>query len=51
MDNYYTSSRLFLSLYDKKVGACATFRTNRKYYPKELVVSASSVERGYTDHR
>ena len=38
------SPHLFLSLYEKKVGACATIRTNRKY---ELVVSASSVERGY----
>ena len=51
MDNYYTSPRLFLSLYDKKVGACGTVRTNCKYYPKDLVVSPSSVERGYMDHR
>ena len=30
------------------MGACGTIRTNRKY---ELVASASSVEKGYTDHR
>ena len=43
MVNYHTSPCPFLSLYDKKVGACGTIRTNRKYYPKELVVSSSSV--------
>ena len=51
MDNYYSSPQLFLSLYDKNVGACGTVRPNRKYYPKDLVVSASSVDRGFTDYR
>ena len=51
MDNYYTNSRLFLNLYDKSVGACGTARTNRKYYPKDLIVRSSSVERGYYDYR
>ena len=30
MDNYYSSPQLFLSLYDKNVGACGTVRPNRK---------------------
>ena len=51
MDNYYTSPCLFLTLYDKGVGDCGTVRANRKHYPKELVVAASSVPRGYMDHR
>ena len=51
MDNCYTSPRLFLTLYDKGVGACATARTNRKYYPKDLVVAVTSVPKGYMDHR
>ena len=33
------------------IGACGTVRPNRKYYPKDLVVSASSVDRGFTDYR
>ena len=51
MDNYYTSPHLFLILYDKNIGACGTMRTNRKYYPKDLTISPSSVERGNSDHR
>lgn len=51
MDNYYTSPHLFLTLYDKNIGACGTIRTNRKYYPKDLTISPSSVDRGYSDHR
>ena len=51
MDNYYTNPRLFLSLYNKSVGACGTAGTNRKYYPKDLIVRSSSVERGYYDYR
>ena len=46
MDNYYSSPHLFLSLYDKSVGACGTIRTKRKYYPKYLIVSACSVKEG-----
>ena len=33
------------------MGACSTIRTNGIFYPKDLVVSASSVERGYLNHR
>ena len=43
MDNFYTSSQLFLDLYDQVVNACGTVRTNKKYYPK--------VERGYYDYK
>ena len=51
MDNYYTSPWLFLDLYDKGVNACGTVRTNRKYYPQDLVVKATQVERGHYDYR
>ena len=53
MDNYYTSPILFLTLYDKKVPACGTARTSRKFYPDELVVKdkGKSKERGWYDYR
>ena len=51
MDNYYSSPLLFLRLYDKEVGACGTVRAHRKFYPKDVVVKASSVERGFYDYR
>ena len=50
VDNYYTSPVLFLTLYNKKVLACGTARTNRKYYPKELRVKESGKERGWYDY-
>ena len=31
MDNYYTSPKLFFALYNKKVNACGTAGSNRKY--------------------
>ena len=51
MDNWYTSQRLILSLYDNKVGVCGTVRSNRKYFPAELAVKASRVDRGFYDYR
>ena len=51
MDNYYSNPRLFMTLYDKNVGACGTVRPDRKFYPKELKVKASSVEQGFLDYR
>ena len=51
MDNYYTSPRLFLDLYRKKVNACGTARTNRRYYPKQLAVKANAVAKGFYDYR
>ena len=50
VDNYYTSPILFLALYEKKVLACGTARTNRKYYPKELRVKDGGKERGWYDY-
>ena len=35
VDNYYTSPKLFLGLYNKGVGACGTARYRRKYYPRD----------------
>ena len=43
-DNNYSSPHLFLSLHDKSIGACGTVRTNRRDYPKDLVISVSPVE-------
>ena len=50
MDNYYTSPGLFLALYKKGINACGTARSNRKYYPKDLVVD-KKVAMGYLDYR
>ena len=50
MDNYYTSTGLFLALYKKGINACGTARSNRKYYPKDLVVD-KKVAMGYLDYR
>ena len=43
MDNYYTSPEIFLALYNEKVNACGTARSNRKYYPNELKVDKNVV--------
>ena len=51
MDNYYTSPILFLTLYDKKVQACGTAKTYRKWYPQELAVSDRGKERGWYDYQ
>ena len=51
VDNWYTSPRLILSLYNIKVGAFGTIRSNRKYFPAELAVKASRVDRGFYDYR
>ena len=50
MDNYYTSPELFLALYNKKVNACGTIRSNRKYYPNELKVD-KNISVGYCDFK
>lgn len=37
-DNYYSSSELFLKLYnDMSINSCGTVRANRKEFPKSLV--------------
>ena len=50
VDNFYTSPKLFLRLYNKGVGACGTARYTRKYYPRDLVVPKSK-EKGHYDYR
>ena len=51
MDNYYTSPRLFLTLYNKGVNACGTARVNRRGFPKELICKGGIKKRGYYDYR
>lgn len=34
VDNFYTSPKLFKDLYDMKIGACGTYRENRKDCPQ-----------------
>lgn len=52
VDNYYASPILFAKLYLEGINACGTVRTNRKWYPKELVVSKDSEHpRGFYDYR
>ena len=47
----HCTSQLFLDLCDQGVNACGTVRSNRKYYPKDLVVKVTEVERRYYDYR
>ena len=37
-DNYYTSPQLYLGLYKLGFNCCGTVRTNRKDFPKDLIV-------------
>ena len=50
VDNYYISPKLFLALYNKGVCACGTTRSNRKYFPRDLVVTKSAAK-GHYDYR
>ena len=38
-DNYYTSPRLYLALYKLGYNCCGTVRTNRKDFPKDLIIT------------
>ena len=48
--NYYTSPQLFQSLYDKGINACGTARTNRRYFPQDLVYKRKQHEHGMAWH-
>ena len=50
VDNYYTSPKLFVELYNRGVGACGTAHYNRKHFPRDLVVPRSQ-EKGHYDYR
>ena len=50
-DNYYTSPLLFLSLHNKGINACGTARSNRPYFPQDLVYKRKQHERGFYDYR
>ena len=50
VDNYYTSAKLFLTLYNKGIGACGTARYTRKHFPRDLVVPKSK-NKGHYDYR
>ena len=51
IDNYYTSPQLFLSLHNKGINACGTARSNRRYFPQDLVYKRKQHERGFYDYR
>ena len=49
VDNFYTSTNLFLSLYEKKVYACGTLRRGRRNVPDDIMIdNPRRHERGYT---
>ena len=50
-DNYHTSPQLFLSLHNKGINACGTVRSNRRYFPQDLVYKRKQHERGFYDYR
>ena len=50
-DNYYTSPMLYNHLYNRGINTCRTARSNRKYFPTELVTSATISNRGVHKYR
>ena len=51
MDNYYTSSSLYLHLYNRGINVCGTACPNRIGFPKELLTKATISNRGFVDFR
>ena len=43
-DNYYTSPKVFLALYDKGINYCGTVQVNRRGIPKQLVKNKRKIE-------
>ena len=50
-DNYYTSPTLFLTLYNLGINACGTVRSNRHFFPKELITQCTRHNRGLYEYR
>ena len=50
-DNYYTSPTLFLTLYNLGINACGTVRSNRRFFPKELITQCTRHNRGFYEYR
>ena len=48
-DNFFSTIPLFRTLYNNKTYACGTIRTNRKHFPKNILLDANSINRG--EHR
>ena len=42
VDNFYTSVPLFHHLSNHEISVCGTIRTNRKYFPKEMLLTAAT---------
>ena len=48
-DNYYTSPRLYMALYEDQNNACGTARTNRTGFPKSII-RRTTEDRGYYNY-
>ena len=51
MDNYYTSPNLFITLYNKGIGACGTARPSRRHFPSDIITKAMKHNVGKYDYR
>ena len=45
-DNFFTGIPLFLTLLDSNTYACGTIRSNRKFFPQEILPDANKMKRG-----
>ncbi|XP_045474894.1 piggyBac transposable element-derived protein 4-like [Harmonia axyridis] len=48
-DNYFSTIELLSKLLEKKTFACGTFRTNRKFYPKDNLLHDKQLKLGESD--